>query len=123
MGAAKGNQNALGGSGGKKGRSGRRSAYAEHRDALWHEKIWKDAQDVDALEQKITGKKYAGRDMAALKLLQGDKYVIGKFMDKLVPDLHEHSGPGGTPLFLPTEILGKNKLNDRIPPDTKSGSE
>jgi len=71
---------------------GRKSAYAERKDAEWHEKIWKYEQDVPALEKKIRKGKYAGRDMAALRLLKGDKYVIGKFMDKLVPDLHEITG-------------------------------
>ena len=80
---------------GNKGGS-RRSAYQEKRDAEWHADIWKHQQDVDALIEKVKGRKYAGRDIAALKLLQGDKYIIGKFMDKLVPNLVDVSSNGET---------------------------
>ena len=73
---------------GNKG-GGRKSAYLERKDAEWHEMVWKNEQDIDALILKVQSKKYAGRDIAALSLLQGDKYLIGKFMDKLVPDLHD----------------------------------
>ena len=119
-GAPKGNTYAKGNKGG-----GRPSAYLERLDAEWHELIWKQMQDVEGLEKKIQTKKYAGRDMAALRLLKGDKYIIGKFMDKLVPDLHEVSGPGGSPLFLPSDILVKHNLHDPVDPprDAKTSSE
>lgn len=108
---------------GNKG-GGRKSAYQEIQDAEWHEKVWNDSQDVDALERLILSKNYSGRDMAALRLLKGDKYLIGKFMDKLVPDLHELSGPGGQPLFLPAEVFNKHNLNGTIEStrDAEAGS-
>lgn len=70
---------------GQKGRSGRKSMYEERQDAIWHEDIWKNAQDIDSLINRIKSRKYAARDIAALKILQGDKTLIAKFMDKLIP--------------------------------------
>lgn len=104
-GAPKGNDYAKGNKGG-----GRKSAYLERLDAEWHELVWKNAQDVDSLEAKIQSKNYAGRDMAALRLLKGDKYIIGKFMDKLVPDLHDVTSKGEKIITLPSEIIDKNGL-------------
>jgi hypothetical protein len=84
QGAPKGNQYAKGNKGG-----GRKSAYQERRDAAWHEAVFNEDQSIADLERKIRDGKYSGRDMAALRLLKGDKTIIGKFMDKLVPDLHD----------------------------------
>lgn len=100
-----------GNKGGQPGRSGRKGAYQELQSALWHQKVFEQAQDVEALERKILTKRYSGQDMAALRLLKGDKYIVGKFMDKLVPDLHEVTGKDGAPLFLPSEIINKNELH------------
>lgn len=97
---------------GNKG-GGRKSAYQERVDAEWHEKVWKDQQDVDALIDKVRSRKYAGRDIAALKLLQGDKYLIGKFMDKLVPDLPQDVNVKGSLAIEISEVIArKNKLKD-----------
>lgn len=87
---------------GNKG-GGRKSAFAEKLDADWHELVWKTVQDVSELESKIATKKYAGRDIAALRLLKGDKYLIGKFMDKLVPNKLDITSDGK-----PIPILGLN---------------
>lgn len=92
MGAPKGSKNALGNKGG-----GRKSMYEERQDALWHEDIWKHEQDIDALIDKVRSRKYAGRDIAALKLLQGNERLIAKFMDKLVPTKLDVTS-GGKPI-------------------------
>lgn len=105
-GAPKGNKFGVGNAGG-----GRKSAYEERKDAEWHELVWKGEQDIEALINKIKSRKYAGRDIAALKLLQGDKYLIGKFMDKLVPDLHDIKSDGQRIFALPSELIEKNDIN------------
>lgn len=79
----------LGNSGGKKGRSGRKSLRGELEDFNWHYIIWNGVQDVSALERKIETGRYSGRDAAALMLLKGNTAVIGKFMDKLMPDIRK----------------------------------
>jgi hypothetical protein len=98
MGAPIGNKNALGNSGNT---IGRKSAYEEHQDAAFVSDVWQKSQDVEALEEQIKSKHYSGRDITALRLLKGSERLMAKFMDKLVPDLHEHGGPGGQPLFPP----------------------
>ncbi len=70
---------------GKVGHSGRKSMYEERQDALWHEYVWKQEQDIEALDLKIKSGRYSGRDVAALMLLKGNERLIAKFMDKMVP--------------------------------------
>ena len=116
-GAPKGNTFAVGNSGG-----GRKSAYEERQDAAWHEEVWKSAQDIEVLEKKIESKVYAGRDIAALNLLKGDKYLIGKFMDKLVPDLHDHTSKGQRIFALPSELFEKNDISSYTEPSGEGQS-
>ena len=85
MPAPKGNHNALGNPGGS-----RKSAYLEHQDAEWHSMIWKEAQDVPALEDKINSGNYSGREAVAFALLKGNNTVMAKFIDKLIPALPVH---------------------------------
>ena len=94
--------------------AGRPTAYAEALDVKWHQHVWQGSQDVDALIAKIKSRKYSGRDMAALKLLQGDKYIIGKFMDKLVPDLHEVTGTLNLAIEISEVIANKRKLQNTV---------
>ena len=109
MAAPKGNKNAVGHDATG---SGRKSAYAERQDAEWMEFVWKQNQDVQELERKVGTKKYAGRDAAALRLLKGDKFIIGKFMDKMLPDLHDHRGKDGETLF-PAQLVEQDQF-DRL---------
>lgn len=74
------------GSLGNKGGS-RKSLFDERKDAEWMEFVWKNEHDVEKLEKKVGSKRYSGRDVVALKLLQGNDRLMAKFMDKLVPDL------------------------------------
>ena len=85
-----------GNKGGKPGASGRSSAYKEHQDAEWHADVWKNKQDMAALEARIASGEYSGRDMALLMLLKGNDKIVSKFMDKLVPDLHDVKSGGET---------------------------
>lgn len=87
MPAPKGNSNAKGHDGSKAGRLSLRDEFA---DLQWHDYVWHTEQDIDVLEKKVMSRKYAGRDMAALRLLKGDKTIIAKFMDKLVPNVVQH---------------------------------
>lgn len=64
---------------------GRKSAYEERQDAIWHEDLWKNVQDIDGLIAKVKSRKYAARDIASLKILQGNERLLGRLMDKLVP--------------------------------------
>jgi len=66
---------------------GRKSMYEERQDANFIADVWEFDQDIEALERKVIGKKYSGREITALKLLKGDARLMAKFMDKLVPDL------------------------------------
>ena len=93
----------------------RKSAYVEHQDAQWHADVWKNQQQKEVLDQRIATGVFSGRDMALKKLLVGDRTIVAKFMDKLVPDLHQFKGEVNIAL-LPIEELQKrieNAKNDR----------
>lgn len=68
---------------------GRHSAYQERQDAEWHSSVWGMDQDISVLENKIKSGVYCARDIAALKILQGDRQLISKLMDKILPDLRK----------------------------------
>lgn len=105
------------------GKTGRKSAYEEFQSAKFISDVWDNAQDIESLENKVKSKRYSGREITALRLLKGSERLMSKFMDKLVPDLHEHSGPGRTPLFLPSEILTKHDIKaDSVDGSTESNS-
>ena len=70
---------------GNKG-GGRKSAYQEKQAAAWHDSVWSGKVDLDELERRIQSRIYSGQDIAALRLLKGDKTIVAKFMDKLMPD-------------------------------------
>lgn len=103
---------------GNKG-GGRKSAWEEKQDANFVADVWEHAQDVEALEEKIRSKKYSGREITALRLLKGSERLMAKFMDKLVPDLHDVTSKGNSIMFLPSELMQKNDLNQ----GSKSDSE
>ncbi len=68
---------------------GRHSAYQEFKDAEWHLSVWGEDQDIEALQAKIQSGKYCAKDIAALKILQGDRHLLSKLMDKILPDLRK----------------------------------
>jgi len=80
---------------GKKGRSGRKSAYQEHLDAQQHYQAWTLPQDVEELEKRIKSKKYSVWDVFLLKALKADPRILAKYSDKVMPDLTVLMGPTG----------------------------
>ena len=110
MGSLIGNKNAVGNRGG-----GRMTIKEEE----WHVSLWqgrkgkKDGElnpwDVDELEKKIQSKKYAGRDMYALRVLKGDPMILKNLADKILADLHDVKS-GGQAIGIP--ILGNALLSN-----------
>lgn len=94
-----------GNKGGKAGASGRKSAYDEFKEAAWHADVWNKDQEVQKLIEKIRSGKYSVRDVVLFRaLVDGVKGksegILGKFMDKLLADLHEISGKDGSPISI-----------------------
>lgn len=123
-----------GGQLGNKGGPGRPSAYKERQDAEFAEEVWKVGKDLDDLKERLRvepGKKIAARDvfafLALTAMIPGRRdAALMKLADKMLPDLHEVTGKGGAPLFLPSEILGKRALEEQnadLPPDPEPGGE
>ena len=109
-----GNPNAKGTIGNKGGY--RKSAYEEHKDAEWTGQLWRGEHDVEVLEKKVLSKKYSGKDIATLKILKGNERLIAKVMDKLIPDLHDHTSGGERIFCLPSELIQKNDINSDVDP-------
>ena len=116
---AKGNKAAAGHDGSN---TGRKSAYSEFQDAKFMDEVWRNAQDVEKLEEQVRSKHYSVRDITVLRVLKGSERLMTKFMDKLVPDLHDVT-TGGKPLFLPSELMNKHQLTNGTPRDTETSSE
>lgn len=89
MAAPKGNKNAIGNKGGR---------GVTKKEQEWHVQLWEGMKladgrlepwDVSALEEKIASKKYAGRDIYALRVLKGDPVILKNLADKVLADLHD----------------------------------
>jgi len=102
MGAPFGNQNAVGSPGG-----GRPSAYREFQNALQHFKSWMNDTDIEKLKKKIGSGKYSVWDMYLWKAIIGDKNVLPKYGDKILPDLKALMGPDGGPVEF--DLIGEAK--------------
>ena len=83
MGAPQGNKNAVGHSGGKKGRSGRKSAYQEQSDAQLMWDIWHGKFSLAELEDMITSGKFGAKHTFAALAMKGEIKVLNKLVDKL----------------------------------------
>ena len=81
-----GNQNAKGNSGGKKGRSGRKSAYAERADADFLWKMFTEEMDRDELIKNLAKKKHSIFQAMLAKAMQGNEQFILAMFKKLFPD-------------------------------------
>lgn len=101
MAAPKGNKNGRG----KKGASGRPSAYAEVQNAHWHSEKWEKEQEVEKLAAKIKTGVYSVRDIFLYKALTGSEKILGIFADKLLPDLVDIRTPDGVQI----DLLGEGK--------------
>lgn len=80
-----GNKNAVG------NRGGRRPSPKEE---IWHLEKWQRDTAIDELEKKIASKVYAIRDVWLLKALKGDGVILKQAADKILADLHKHTGEG-----------------------------
>lgn len=81
-----GNKNALGNRGGKKGFSGRKSAYEEVARALDAHAIFFEEQSQEELEIKIQSGTFSIKDRFLLTAMEGDSSIINKAYQKAVPD-------------------------------------
>lgn len=79
---------------GKKGRSGRKSAYAEHAAARDAQSLFFDEQSQEALEQKIRSGKFSIKDRFVLTAMEGDAKILSNLSNKALPDVLkvEHEG-------------------------------
>jgi len=85
MGARKGSNN--GSSGGKKGRSGRKSAYQEKADAKTLHKMFFDKQDREKIKSMVKGGKYSIKDSFMAKAFAGSERHQLAIFNKLFPDI------------------------------------
>lgn len=77
---------------GKKGRSGRKSAYQERADALTLEKMYLDANAAEEIKRKIeSGEPFSIKDRHVLNALEGDQKAINPIFNKLFPDKTENT--------------------------------
>jgi hypothetical protein len=86
MAAPKGNKNGLGNKGG-----GRLSKKEEE----WHLDKWENESSFEELTLKIASGKFSVRDRYLWKALSGNEVILKNMADKILADLHEHSGKGG----------------------------
>lgn len=89
MGAPKGSNNGKG----KKGRSGRKSAYQEKADAelLW--KIFTEPMDKDKVRELMLSGKYSIKDVFVSKAFAGNERFIIEMVKKLFPERLELDNP------------------------------
>lgn len=74
------------GSHGKKGRSGRKSAFQENAEAQFLKDIWNGKYTRAELEDIIRSGKYGIKHMFTTKAMAGNERLISKLMDKLFRD-------------------------------------
>jgi len=84
MGARKGSNN--GSSGGKKGRSGRKSAYQEKADAKMLHKMFFDIIDKEDIKKMVQSGKYSIKDSFMAKAFSGSERHQLAMFNKLFPD-------------------------------------
>jgi hypothetical protein len=108
MAAPKGNKNAVGNSGGKKKRSGRKTVIVEFANAqrLW--RIWTEMKDKQEIENKLRSGKYSLEEIHAIKAFGGDITALNKYFDKLYPNLNNLSGDLGLTTKKVSDILNDN---------------
>lgn len=86
MGASAGNQNAVGNSGGKKGLSGRKSAYQENADASLLREMFLQPMSRDEVQAKLKSGKYSLKDIFVSKGYAGNERVLLALFNKNFPD-------------------------------------
>lgn len=121
MGAPLGSKNALGNSGGKKGLSGRKSAYEEVARALDAHSMFFEEQSQEELERKIQSGTFSIKDRFLLTAMEGDSSVINKAYQKAVPDNIQMDVRATHIVFMPPEIAEKNGVD--LVSDINTGAE
>jgi hypothetical protein len=71
---------------GKKGHSGRKSAYQELKDATEAHKLFFDNQNQAAIEEKIASRIFSLKDRFILNGMEGDTTILTNALKKAVPD-------------------------------------
>lgn len=96
---------------GKKGRSGRKSAYQERQDAAREFELMYSPQDIEVIKEKIRKRqKVSMREIMLLKEAGGSERLLATHYSKVVPEKIEHSGPEGKPIPI-LQILSKKKTD------------
>lgn len=85
MGAPFGNKNAKGNAGGKKGRSGRKSAAQERTKYAEIKRLWTEGRSMKALLERIRRRKYNFEDVMMYKALGGDQRLLIALFNKVYP--------------------------------------
>lgn len=87
---------------GKKGKSGRKSAYQEIADATEAYRIFTQDNDQEELESKIASGKFSIKDRFILNAMEGDAATVMKAYHKAVPDNIDLTS-GGKPLLISSD--------------------
>lgn len=98
---------------GKKGRSGRKPAYQEKRDAEFLMAAFYDDHDLRVIKEKIESGNYSAADKFIEKLLEGRERMMEIAVKKIFPDKQE----------IDARVESKQQLMDLIEDeqDSKSG--
>lgn len=86
MGAPINNTNGLGNSGGKKGISGRKSAYQEMATAELLNEIFFKEFHLENIKNKIEKGTYSLKDLLLMRALQGNDRIILGIFNRIFPD-------------------------------------
>ncbi len=101
MAAPKGNQNAVGNSGGRP---------PTVKEQIWHRDKWEENTKVRELESKVASGEYSVRDVYLLKALKADTVILKNMADKVLADLHDLRGKDGGPIETLVAFDPKYKL-------------
>lgn len=74
---------------------GRKPLQAELQQKAWHLEQWEIDTILKKLQAKIDAGVYSVRDMFLYMALKGDKVLLAKFVDKVLPNLMGGTGEGG----------------------------
>lgn len=93
---------------GKKGRSGRKSAYQERADARDAEAIFFGEHDQEVLEHKIQRGKFSLKDRFILNGMEGDTIALNTIVRKVFPDKTKLQGDLDNPIPIQiSEVIAK----------------
>src|SRR3990167_10539500 len=119
MAAPFGNQNALGGNG------GRPSAYQERRNAELLEQIFLGELDREEVKKKLASGKYSLKDVFISKAFAGNDRLLDTLFRKYFPDTHDVRETGTTRVII-TRGSGKGNgylsgADNAVAPESAGG--